>query len=904
MVRRISPRSHIVLLLLLIIVALVQAQDQSGFISIDCGLPQNSSYTEKHTSIFYISDSGFIDTGVSKSVSPEFKINLQQQLSNLRSFPSGIRNCYRINVTSATKYLIRASFYYGNYDGTNVAPKFDLHLGANFMDTVKFTNASVTTFSEIIYTPLLDYIHLCLVNTGTGTPFISAIELRTLKNDTYVTQSWESLARLRRFDLGSTTNLQYRYKDDVYDRIWAPLGFDLWTQISSKLTNDELTQNHYQPPTIVMSTAATPVNASASFDFYWDPDNVDEQYYVFMHFNEVKKLAPNETRSFNVTLNGKYWGGPLVPTYQSTSTIFSPSALAGESRYLFSLLRTEDSALPPIINAIEIYTVKDFSRPETSQDDVDAITNIKKAYGVARNWEADPCGPTKYIWQGLNCSYDGNDPPRITSLDLSSSGLKGQISSYISKLTMLQYLDLSNNNLSGSVPDFLTQLQSLKVLNLGNNNLTGLVPNGLLDKSKKGSLSLSVEHNPNLCASTSCNQQTGGAISNKKKKNNNNHIVIPIAASIAGVLVLLAIVATAVICGLKKRKPKAAVNIDEEHNAPNFSQFGPNQRQYTFNEIVKITNNFNRILGRGGFGTVYHGLIGDTQVAVKMLSPSAVRGYEQFLAEVKLLMVVHHRNLTSLIGYCNDESNIGLIYEYMANGNLEEHLSGKKNNAKLLTWEDRLRISVDAAQGLEYLHSGCKPPIIHRDVKCANILLNENFGAKLADFGLSKPFPTEEGTHISTVVAGTPGYLDPEYRDSNKLAEKSDVYSFGVVLLKMITGQAAYVKMQDDDNKPHISYWVSSMLSNGDIKSIVDSKLQEDFDSGSVWKAVETAMACVASSSNKRPHMSDVVTELKECLAAELARKRTDHATEQSDSLESDLASISVTTTEFEPIAR
>ncbi|KAL1293068.1 hypothetical protein AAHE18_19G045400 [Arachis hypogaea] len=898
-----SLHSLFLLLRTLTIVVMVQAQDQSGFISLDCGLPEKSSYTEDTTGINYISDANFIETGVSKSVSPEDKATHQKQLGYLRSFPNGARNCYKINVASATKYLIRANFLYGNYDGLNELPQFDLHLGANFWETVKLTNSSWGYTTEIIHTPSLDYVHICLVNTEKGTPFISAIELRMLDNKTYDAQSSGSLARFLRLDLGSITNLTYRYKDDVYDRIWAPLGFDLWTQISSKLTNDELTQNHYQPPTIVMSTAATPVNASASFDFYWDPDNVDEQYYVFMHFNEVKKLAPNETRSFNVTLNGKYWGGPLVPTYQSTSTIFSPSALAGESRYLFSLLRTEDSALPPIINAIEIYTVKDFSRPETSQDDVDAITNIKKAYGVARNWEADPCGPTKYIWQGLNCSYDGNDPPRITSLDLSSSGLKGQISSYISKLTMLQYLDLSNNNLSGSVPDFLTQLQSLKVLNLGNNNLTGLVPNGLLDKSKKGSLSLSVEHNPNLCASTSCNQQTGGAISNKKKKNNNNHIVIPIAASIAGVLVLLAIVATAVICGLKKRKPKA-VNIDEEHNAPNFSQFGPNQRQYTFNEIVKITNNFNRILGRGGFGTVYHGLIGDTQVAVKMLSPSAVRGYEQFLAEVKLLMVVHHRNLTSLIGYCNDESNIGLIYEYMANGNLEEHLSGKKNNAKLLTWEDRLRISVDAAQGLEYLHSGCKPPIIHRDVKCANILLNENFGAKLADFGLSKPFPTEEGTHISTVVAGTPGYLDPEYRDSNKLAEKSDVYSFGVVLLKMITGQAAYVKMQDDDNKPHISYWVSSMLSNGDIKSIVDSKLQEDFDSGSVWKAVETAMACVASSSNKRPHMSDVVTELKECLAAELARKRTDHATEQSDSLESDLASISVTTTEFEPIAR
>ncbi|KAJ1390944.1 Malectin-like carbohydrate-binding domain [Sesbania bispinosa] len=337
------------LLAVLTIVVLVQAQDQSGFISIDCGLPENSSYTEPTTGINYISDTKFIDTGVSQSISPTEKASHQQQLAYVRSFPSGVRNCYRINVTSGTKYLIRANFYYGNYDGLNQVPQFDLHLGANFWDTVKFPNASRTTISEIIHTPLSkNYIHPCLVNTGAGTPFISAIELRILNNNTYNTNTTGSLARLQRLDIGSITNSEYRYSDDVYDRWWAPLTFKPWTKLSTTLSPDDLAQNEYKPPAVVLSTAATPINASAPFDFSWKPDSVSDQLYIYMHFNEVVKLAANETREFNK---------------------------------LF-----------------------------------DAITNIKKGYGVARNWQGDPCAPVAYMWEGLSCSFDGNNPPRITSL--------------------------------------------------------------------------------------------------------------------------------------------------------------------------------------------------------------------------------------------------------------------------------------------------------------------------------------------------------------------------------------------------------------------------------------------------------------------------------------------------------
>ncbi|KAK7255507.1 hypothetical protein RIF29_28920 [Crotalaria pallida] len=477
----------------LINVAHVQTQDQSGFISIDCGLAESSSYADRTTGINYISDAKFIDTGEVKSLSPYIKSTARRELWYVRSFPTGVRNCYRINVTSGAKYLIRTTFFYANYDGLNEVPQFDLHLGANRWATVKLSNnQTLSSYYEIIYSPSLDYMHICLVNTRQGTPFISILELRTLNNNTYDTKSG-SLAHLSRYDLGNS-ELRYRYKDDVYDRIWLPYPPDKrWTQLNASLTNENLSQTAYKPPAVVMSTAATPINASASFDFHWDDDNLlDAQYYVCMHFTEVQKLAPNETRSFDITLNGDHWYGPLVPLYQKTTTIYSTSAFTGGSGtgFQFSLIKTENSTLPPIINGVEIYMVIDLSHSETEQDDVDAIINIKKAYGVDRNWQGDPCTPRAYMWEGLNCSSDDNNPPRITSLNLSSSGLIGQISSYISKLTMLEYLDLSNNSLSGSVPDFLTELQSLKVLNLGSNNLAGLVPSGLVDRSSNGSLSL------------------------------------------------------------------------------------------------------------------------------------------------------------------------------------------------------------------------------------------------------------------------------------------------------------------------------------------------------------------------------------------------------------------------------
>ncbi|ONI15688.1 hypothetical protein PRUPE_3G055700 [Prunus persica] len=210
-------------------------------------------------------------------------------------------------------------------------------------------------------------------------------------------------------------------------------------------------------------------------------------------------------------------------------------------------------------------------------------------------------------------------------------------------------------------------------------------------------------------------------------------------------------------------------------------------------------------------------------------------------------MRAHHRNLVSLVGYCNEGETMALVYEYVANGNLQHHLSA----------------------GLEYLHNGCKPPIVHRDLKTSNILLNEKLQAKIADFGLSKVLSTESATHVSTAAKGTFGYLDPQYCSTGQLNKKSDVYSFGIVLLELITGRAAITR--DEEDVPiHICQWMCPKFESMEIESIVDSRLQGSYLNSSARKAIEIAMACASSTAIQRPDITVVHNDLKECLEIEM----------------------------------
>ncbi|XXG57224.1 hypothetical protein AAC387_Pa03g4437 [Persea americana] len=297
-------------------------------------------------------------------------------------------------------------------------------------------------------------------------------------------------------------------------------------------------------------------------------------------------------------------------------------------------------------------------------------------------------------------------------------------------------------------------------------------------------------------------------------------------------------------------------------------------RQFTYAQVVSITNNFEKSIGRGEFGTVYHGqMTNGTQVAVKMLflrsNKTPCQGSNEFENEVQLLTRVHHRNLVSFIGYCQEDGNMALIYEYMTQGNLGSHLSVTDNYSNALSWDRRLHIALDVAQGLEYLHDDCKPAVIHRDVKTANILLNERLEANIGDFGLFRDF-NDEFTHVSTVVKGTFGYLDPEYCNSNNLTEKSDVYSFGVVLLQLFTGKPAIVQITNSERISLID-WAIPTVVGGDIRDVIDPKLEGNYNIKSIQKVAEIARACTSPKSIDRPHMRDVVVELKEYIINEKA---------------------------------
>ncbi|CAH8384413.1 unnamed protein product [Eruca vesicaria subsp. sativa] len=298
------------------------------------------------------------------------------------------------------------------------------------------------------------------------------------------------------------------------------------------------------------------------------------------------------------------------------------------------------------------------------------------------------------------------------------------------------------------------------------------------------------------------------------------------------------------------------------------------QNQYTYSQVTKITNNFRIVLGKGGFGVVYHGVMKDQQqVAVKMVNRASIYDIKQFTAEVQDLLTIRHKNLVSLIGYCDEDEHLALIYEFMDQKITAVWLSCNVTGkfAKVLSWEIRMKISVGVAQGLEYLHSRLEKTI-HRYVKPTNILLDRNFEPKLADYVLSRSSPTDPETYASNKIylnPGKSGYLDPEYFSTNWLNYKSDIYSFGIVLLEMITNQPV---INNKRESPLISEWVEVMLMKTCSLEMVDPELNNNFETSTVWKALEMALACAHNSSSERPSMSRVVMELNECLSLEMAR--------------------------------
>ncbi|KAK8613820.1 hypothetical protein V6N13_101576 [Hibiscus sabdariffa] len=300
---------------------------------------------------------------------------------------------------------------------------------------------------------------------------------------------------------------------------------------------------------------------------------------------------------------------------------------------------------------------------------------------------------------------------------------------------------------------------------------------------------------------------------------------------------------------------------------------------FTYEELMEMTDGFNRenIIGEGGFGCIYKGQLPDGRfVAVKRLKVDSGQGDREFKAEVEIISRIHHRHLVSLVGYCIAENQRLLIYDFVGNQTLKHHLHGK--DMPVLEWPKRVKIAVGAAKGLAYLHEDCQPRIIHRDIKSANILLEEDFEAQamnssiyapfknrwVADFGLARLNDTSQ-THVSTRVMGTFGYLAPEYASSGKLTDRSDVFSFGVVLLELITGRKPVDPTQPLGEESLVEWArprLIQALASGDYSELIDPRLEKHYVESEVLMMIEAAGACVRHCAAKRPRMALVARAL------------------------------------------
>ncbi|XP_072989231.1 LRR receptor kinase BAK1 [Typha latifolia] len=460
----------------------------------------------------------------------------------------------------------------------------------------------------------------------------------------------------------------------------------------------------------------------------------------------------------------------------------------------------------------------------------------------------------------------------LVSLDLYLNNFTGGIPSTLGNLSKLRFLRLNNNSLSGRIPNSLTSITALQVLDLSNNDLSGEVPS-------TGSFSLftpiSFANNPQLCGPGTLKpcpdsppfsppppynppaplQSQGGSPSSTGA----------IAGGVAAGAALLFAAPAIGFAWWRRRKPQEHF-FDvpaEEDPEVHLGQL----KRFSLRELQVATDGFSNknILGRGGFGKVYKGRLADgSLVAVKRLKEERTPGGElQFQTEVEMISMAVHRNLLRLRGFCMTPTERLLVYPYMANGSVASCLRERPPSEPPLDWPTRRRIALGSARGLSYLHDHCDPKIIHRDVKAANILLDEEFEAVVGDFGLAKLMDYKD-THVTTAVRGTIGHIAPEYLSTGKSSEKTDVFGYGIMLLELITGQRAFdlARLANDDDVMLLD-WVKGLLKEKRLEMLVDPDLQNNYKEVEVESLIQVALLCTQGSPMDRPKMSEVVRMLE-----------------------------------------
>ncbi|KAI3445705.1 hypothetical protein Pfo_002370 [Paulownia fortunei] len=448
----------------------------------------------------------------------------------------------------------------------------------------------------------------------------------------------------------------------------------------------------------------------------------------------------------------------------------------------------------------------------------------------------------------------------LVSLDLYLNNLSGPIPDTLGKLQRLRFLRLNNNSLSGEIPVSLTTIFTLQVLDLSNNQLTGRIPvNGSFQLFTPISFannrleSLPVSPPPPVPPTTPSPSQVG------------NSATGAIAGGVAAGAALLFAAPAIALAWYRRRKPQDHF-FDvpaEEDPEVHLGQL----KRFSLRELQVASDNFSNknILGRGGFGKVYKGRLADgSLVAVKRLKEERTQGGElQFQTEVEMISMAVHRNLLRLRGFCMTPTERLLVYPFMANGSVASCLRERPESQPPLDWAIRKRIALGSARGLAYLHDHCDPKIIHRDVKAANILLDEDFEAVVGDFGLAKLMDYKD-THVTTAVRGTIGHIAPEYLSTGKSSEKTDVFGYGVMLLELITGQRAFdlARLANDDDVMLLD-WVKGLLKEKKLETLVDADLQGNYIDEEVEQLIQVALLCTQSSPMERPKMSEVVRMLE-----------------------------------------
>ncbi|KAB2034613.1 hypothetical protein ES319_D04G098100v1 [Gossypium barbadense] len=539
---------------------------------------------------------------------------------------------------------------------------------------------------------------------------------------------------------------------------------------------------------------------------------------------------------------------------------------------------------------------------EPRNQEVEALISIRRElndpHGVLNNWDEDSVDPCS--WAMITCSSEnlviglgapsqslsgtlsgtiGNltnlrqvllqnnnisakippelgTLPKLQTLDLSNNRFSNEIPASFGQLNSLQYLRLNNNSLSGPFPASLAKIPQLAFLDFSYNNLSGPVP-------KFPARTFNIVGNPLICGSSSTEVCSGSVnadplsfslgSSNAEQKSNKLAIALGISLSFA-TLILLSL---ALLWHRNKRKRLTILNISDKQEEGLISL--GNLRNFTFRELQFATDNFSskNILGTGGFGNVYKGKLGDdTLVAVKRLKDlTGSFGESQFRTELEMISLAVHRNLLRLIGYCDTSNERLLVYPYMSNGSVASRL-------RALDWNTRKRIAIGAARGLLYLHEQCDPKIIHRDVKAANVLLDDYCEAIVGDFGLAKLLDHAD-SHVTTAVRGTVGHIAPEYLSTGQSSEKTDAFGFGILLIELITGMRALEFGKTVSQKGAMLEWVKKIQKEKKEEVLVDRELGNNYDRIEVGEILQVALLCTQYLPAHRPKMSEVVRMLE-----------------------------------------